>query len=243
MGVLWTAMFAPVVLIFTLAISLAICISGLVDRTGWAWWRIGRFWGWAVVRLSGATGVKTSNIERLNGFKGAIFMANHESNLDPPLLIGLSKEPVRFVTKHSLFWVPIFGQALWVVGMIPVNRDRRDKAIDSLQQAANRIKEGRVVLVFPEGKRSPTDALLPFKKGGFMLALQAGVPIIPIGIAGTQRVLPPGWNPISFGQVSVSVGEPILTEGMDISHRKQLMDQVEASILEERARAREMLKT
>ncbi len=238
----WTVLFAPVVFTFTMWVSLAICLCGLVDRTGWAWWPIGRFWGWAIVRICGATRIQTAHLERLNGLKGAILMCNHQSNLDPPLLIGLSRGPVRFVAKHSLFWVPLFGQAAWVVGMIPVNRGRRDKAIASLQRAAVRIQEGRVVLVFPEGSRSSTEEMLPFKKGGFMLALQAGVPIIPIGIAGTGQILPPGWTAIRFGPIAVSVGEPIMTAHMDITHREALMDQVHVAITEQRVAARAMLE-
>jgi len=241
MRLLWTILFTPVAFAFTMAISLGICISGLFDRTGWAWWRIGRFWGWGMVRICGVTGIQTRNLDRMQGLESAILMSNHESNLDPPLLIGLSKTPVRFVTKHSLFWVPIFGQAMWVVGMIPVDRGRRERAIDSLQQAAIRIREGRVVLVFPEGTRSPTQEMLRFKKGGFMLALQAGVPVVPIGIAGTRKVLPPGWNAIRWGRVAVSVGEPIPTEGWDISNRAQLMDAVHAGITKQREIARRML--
>ncbi len=239
---LYTARAAPVAFVFTMLISLAICIAGLFDRTGWAWWRIGRFWGWTLTRMGGATHVHTKNLERMPGLQGAILMSNHESNLDPPLLIGLSREPVRFVAKHSLFWIPIFGQAMWVVGMIPVNRGRRDKAIHSLQEAADRIREGRVVLVFPEGTRSETQTMLPFKKGGFMLALQAGVPIIPVGIAGTRSLLPPGWGATHFGPVAMSVGEPILTEKMDISDRKALMDQVHAAITEQRIEAAALLE-
>jgi 1-acyl-sn-glycerol-3-phosphate acyltransferase len=240
---IWTLIMTPVAFVYTMLVCTLICICGVFDRTGWAWWRIARLWGVGMVRICGGVrGVKTRNLEHMHGLKGAILMANHESNLDPPVLIGLSKEPVRFVTKHSLFYVPIFGQAMWVAGMIPVDRGRRDRAIDSLQQAAAKIAEGRVVLVFPEGKRSRNQELLKFKKGGFMLALQAGVPIIPVGIAGTQQIMPPGYGSIHFGQVAVSVGKPIPTSGMDISNRKEIMDLVEAAILEQRTEARSMLK-
>ena len=243
MRYIWTIIMAPVVVLLTLAVSLGICVSGIVDRTGWIWWRIGRFWGWSIMRLCGATsGIRTRNIERMQDLKGAILMANHESNLDPPLLIGLSKAPVRFVTKHSLFYIPIFGQAMWVVGMIPVDRTRRERAIDSLKEAADKIAEGRVVLVFPEGQRSRGSDLLKFKKGGFMLALQSGVPIVPIGIAGTGAIMPPGYGAIRFGAAAVSVGDPICTEGMDISNRKEIMDKVEAAIRVERAHAQALLQ-
>jgi 1-acyl-sn-glycerol-3-phosphate acyltransferase len=244
MGHIWTLLMAPVGFVFTMGICVSICICGLFDRTGWAWWRLSRFWGWGMVRLGGATGgVVTRNIEKLSNLKGAILMANHESNLDPPLLIGLSPQPVRFVTKQSLFYVPLFGQAMWVLGMIPVDRGRRDRAIQALEQAAEKIAQGRVVLVFPEGTRSPDGEVARFKKGGFMLALQAGVPIIPIGIAGTRQLLSPGDCSVRFGQAAVSVGEPILTAGLDTSDRQAIMDQVRAAISVEREAARALLVT
>jgi 1-acyl-sn-glycerol-3-phosphate acyltransferase len=240
---IWTLSLAPVAFVFTMLVCSAICISGLVDRTGWAWWRIARLWGWGMMRMGGVTGkIRHRHLERMTGLHSAILMANHESNLDPALLIGLSEAPVSIVSKHSLFYVPILGQAMWVVGMISVNRGRSDRAIQSLQAAADQIRAGRVVLVFPEGTRSHSRELLKFKKGGFMLALQAGVPIVPIGIAGTQRVLPPGLGAIRFGPVAVSVGEPISTEGLDISDRAWIMEQVEAAILAQRRQAEQMLQ-
>ena len=118
--------------------------------------------------------------------------------------------------------------------MIPVDRANRKRAIATLSRAAGQIRDGKVVLVFPEGTRSVGADLGKFKKGGFMLAIESGVPIIPIGLAGTGRVLPPGWNKLDRSAVAMVVGPPIETEGMDVSDRARLMDRVRDAINAER---------
>jgi 1-acyl-sn-glycerol-3-phosphate acyltransferase len=217
-------------------LATVIFVVALVDRSGVVWWPLARLWGLVMMRSVG-TRLRIEHPERLAGLRCAVLMANHESMLDVPALIHASASPVRFVSKHTLFRVPVFGQAMWATGMIPVDRSDRRRAIASLARAASEIRNGKVVLVFPEGTRSKDGELGGFKKGGFMLALDAQVPIIPIGISGTFPVLPKGLGLVNPGPIAMVVGEPIPTAGLDITSRTALMEKVSQAILAARKQA------
>jgi 1-acyl-sn-glycerol-3-phosphate acyltransferase len=240
-GPILAALACAWVLLMTLLAAAVIGVVCVFDRPGRVWWRIARLWGQGTLRVVGVKQVHLRGLDRLVDLDRAILMANHDSYLDPPLVIGHGPEPIRFVAKSSLFWIPVFGLAIHLMGMIPVNRSNRKKSIASLAKAAAQIRSGKIVLVFPEGTRSVGESLGRFKKGGFMLALDSGAPIIPIGIAGTGTVIPPGWNRIRPGPVAMVVGSPIPTEGMDVSDRPALMAMVEAAILEQRGIAEGLL--
>jgi 1-acyl-sn-glycerol-3-phosphate acyltransferase len=109
------------------------------------------------------------------------------------------------------------------MGMIPVNRDRRHKAFASIDRAAAMIRGGKTVLVFPEGRRTRTGELQPFKKGGFVMAVRGGVPIIPIGIAGSAHIFPPGFWIRAGGDTVVVIGEPVATSTYDMDSKEELM--------------------
>ena len=123
--------------------------------------------------------------------------------------------------------VPIFGQALWAAGVIPINRRDRQSSIASMSRAARRIRNGLSVLVFAEGTRSRDGRLLPFKKGAFVMALQAGVPVQPVLVHGSRDVLPPGSMFPRPGRILVSFLEPVPTAGMSFEDRHQLLSLVE----------------
>jgi 1-acyl-sn-glycerol-3-phosphate acyltransferase len=119
-----------------------------------------------------------------------VFIANHQSHLDPPLIIStLPTHPV-FLAKRELAFVPFLGWVIWLAGFIFVDRSDRQKAVASMEHAALRIQAGQSVVVFPEGTRSRDGRLLPFKKGSFTLAHRAGVPVIPLAIHGGAEVMP-----------------------------------------------------
>ncbi len=243
MRLLFTVFPALIFVVHTMAVSTLLVFSTLVDRRGWLWWPVVNFWGWGALQLAGVRRVHIQGLAGLRGLNCAILMANHDSYLDSPLLLGYGPEPIRIVAKRSLFFIPVFNLAMWGIGMIPIDRSNKKRAISSLAKAAEQIRSGKVVLVFPEGTRSVGPQLGSFKKGGFMLALQSGAPIIPLGIAGTDAVLPPGWNTLGKSAVGLSVGAPILTEDLTVSDRASLMDTVHDAIQEQRRVARSLVAT
>lgn len=149
------------------------------------------------------------------GRQPVIFMSNHESQLDPPILIGVLPLPAVYIAKKEVKYLPFVGWAAMVAGVIFIDRRDRDRAIKSIHAAALQIRGGKNVVIFPEGTRSRTGALLPFKKGGFALAQHAGVPIVPLATVGGFQILPPGTARIRPGRYDVVVGEPVDPAGYE----------------------------
>ena len=144
-----------------------------------------------------------------------VFMSNHQSQLDIlAVMAALPEFQLRWVAKRELTRIPVFGWALQKCGHIIVDRGNHDEAIARLQAASARTREGISVIIFPEGTRTRSpDVLLPFKKGGFMLALDAGVPIVPVAVRGSFRLLPPHTRDVHGGDIDVIVGAQIPTVG------------------------------
>lgn len=211
------------------------------DHDGKYWWRaVVQPWAKNLIRAGGVSKVEyLGDRAALEGFRGVI-MSNHESHFDPPALILASDTPLRFMAKESLSRFPVFGSAMRAMGMLFVDRSNKTKAWASIRAAAETLAEGKAVLVFPEGTRSKDGELLPFKRGGFVLALESGLPILPIGIAGTGKVLPPGWVVRDTGAAVLAVGEPIPTEGK--TDLEALMAETREAILKLRDQARVRLR-
>lgn len=160
----------------------------------------------------------------------AVYVANHQSLLDIPALVLAMPVDFRIVAKRSLLHVPVFGWALWLAGFIFIERNDRERAIRSLDRAATTIRNGTSIVVFAEGTRSPDGDLLPFKKGGFVLALKAGVPIIPVSLRGGHAVLPKGSMIVRPGEIAVRFGAPIDTAGYAMESKEALIDTVRTAI-------------
>lgn len=159
-----------------------------------------------------------------------VFMANHESWLDIPVLLAAIPGQVRFLAKKSLFSVPFLGWAMRAMGFIPVDRENRREAIRSFEQAAQRIRSGRSVLVFPEETRTQDGELLPFQRGGFLIALKAALPIVPIGLSGPRRCLPKRSYLLRPGRVTVRFGAPIPTAGLGVTAKGELMERTRNAV-------------
>lgn len=159
-----------------------------------------------------------------------VFMSNHRSIFDIFALFLATDHSLRMVAKRVLFLIPIFGWALWMCGFIPINRRDRESAIRSLERAADRIRNGVSVLVFPEGTRGSGETLLPFKKGGFMMALQAGVPVVPVAVSGTESVMAARSLRVGRGAIKVRLGAPIPTAGRGPEARDELMAEVRSAM-------------
>jgi len=226
---------------FTVACgSVAGAAALLGDRTGRIWWPTSRLWGSGVTRSAGVTDFVVEGLERIYDGAPYLLMCNHESHLDPPAIIRASERPVVFLTKAELKRIPVFGWSLQQMGHVFIDRRNAERARDSIEVAAKQVREGRCVLVFPEGTRTRDGELLPFKKGGFVLATKAQVPIVPLAIAGTRPIYPSQSILVGApGPVALVAGEPIPTTGYGLDNKEELMERVREAItgLRERARA------
>ncbi len=161
-----------------------------------------------------------------NSSQPVIFMSNHESQMDPPLLINAIPVPAVYIAKKEVKLIPFVGWAAMCAGVIWIDRGNRDRAIKSIQEAADKIRRGRNVVIFVEGTR--TGELLPFKKGGFQLAMDAGVPIVPLATVGGFQTLPRGSMFVRPGRYVVSFGDPVDTASY--TSRDELMRDVRSRI-------------
>lgn len=201
----------PAVVLLTAATGLLVILVGLVPGSGRIAHRIVAAWGRAVLRIAGVE-VHVSGAEHVPAGP-AVYAVNHASVLDIPIVFGCLPVDFRIIHKRSLYLIPIVGQALWVGGHIGIDRGRAFRARRSLEAAARRIASGTSVVVFPEGTRSPDQGVLPFKKGSFVLAIDAGVPIVPVSLAGVKRLVPQGVLSLAPGTIELRVHAAVATSG------------------------------
>jgi 1-acyl-sn-glycerol-3-phosphate acyltransferase len=155
-----------------------------------------------------------------------LFLANHTSFTDPVPIVWAIPRRIGILAKKSLFSIPIIGWAFRLAKFVPVDRSNREAAIESVDLAAQRMKEGLSFLAYPEGTRSYDGRLLPFKKGVFVMAIKAGVPIVPMALSGAHRVAPKGSLSIRPGHVVVRFGDPIDPTDYTIETRDELSRKV-----------------
>lgn len=193
--------------------------------------------------LFGGTRVELHGLENLQPGQAYVVVSNHESNWDPPLIIAsLSDLVIRFVLKTQLLKVPIFGPALRRTGNIAVDRSRTGADVKRLQAGMSDRDPDVSILFFAEGNRSRNGAYGGFKIGAFVTALEQKLPILPIAVAGTFRVWPPGGFWVRNLPVALEVGEPIPLEGLSSEDRAPLRDRTHAAVGELRRRARARLR-
>jgi 1-acyl-sn-glycerol-3-phosphate acyltransferase len=190
-------------------------------------YRMFMFGAWNGVRLTGVR-VKTVGLDKLDPARTYIFMSNHVSNLDPPITIPLIPRRTSVMVKKELFIVPILGHAMRIGSLVPVDRGNRDAGIESVRFAKQVVQQGLNMSIYVEGHRSFDGKLLPFKKGPFYLAMECGVPVVPVTIAGTHYLMPKGRFAIKQGTATVIFHPPI--EPNDFGSRECLMEKVRAVI-------------
>jgi len=164
------------------------------------------------------------------GDRAVVFCANHESNVDPPVLFLALHQRLHVLFKAELTKLPILGTVMVAGGFVPVDRDKREASMASIERAAASIREGNSFLIFPEGTRSKTAELLPFKKGGFIMAIKAQAPIVPVAVSGGRNAMRKGSWVVRPVLVDVRVGDPIETSGMTLEQRDDLIEIVRARI-------------
>ncbi len=217
-------------LVGTLLLGGIAIVIGLAGYEGRAYHTLGRVWCRWTLWASG-TPVYAQGLENVRGDRPQIVVSNHESWYDVFAIGAAVPKRFRFVAKKELAAIPVFGLAWRLAGHISVDRSDRASAIESLQLAGDALREDNsLVVIFPEGTRSPDGTLQPFKKGAFMLALATGVEIVPAAVVGSRAVLGKGAWRVHAGPIIVRFGEPIDAASYEAA-RDDLVEAVRARIL------------
>jgi len=198
-------------------------ITGKVDFL----YRLGTWIAWTGVRVAGVR-VNVIGLDPLDKSRTYIFMSNHASNLDPPILIPLIPRRTSVLVKKELFRFPILGKAMRMGSLVPVDRGNRDAGIAAVHDAAEVLHHGINMTIYVEGHRSADGKLLPFKKGPFYLAIECGVPVVPVTIVGSHALMPKGRFALKPGTVTVIFHPPF--EPQDFGDRDLLMEKVRTQI-------------
>lgn len=159
-----------------------------------------------------------------------VFAANHASNVDPPVLVSAIPRRVALLAKKEVFRIPFLSRAMRLAKFVPVDRADREAAAASVEIALQYMREGISFAVFPEGTRSPDGRLRPFKKGTFLMAIRAGVPVVPVSLVGTHRLMRKGERFIHPGEVTVRFGPPVDASRYTLDERGELLSRVEARV-------------
>ena len=219
-----------------LAVSVYVLFAasfGMLLETIFRWKGILYILGHGGVRLGLATAgikVRVAGANHIPLGRAAVYCANHQSNVDPPILFTALHPRMHIVYKAEINAIPLLARAFQHGGFVPIERRNKEAAMRSLEAGARSIRDGNSFLIFPEGTRSQTGAMLPFKKGGFLMALKAQAPIVPVAISGGRDAMQRGSRIIRPVTVSIRVGAPIDTAGMQMTDRDALIATVRARI-------------
>ena len=183
---------------------------------------LGHFGVWLGMALSGIR-YRVAGAGHLPLGRAAVYCANHQSNIDPPILFTALHPRMHILYKSEIDAIPLLARAFRLGGFISVDRRNKEAAMRSIEAGAASLREGHSFLIFPEGTRSKTAEMLPFKKGGFLMALKAGVPIVPVAVQGGRDAMKKGSKIIRPALVSIRVGAPIETAGLDAQARDSLI--------------------
>jgi 1-acyl-sn-glycerol-3-phosphate acyltransferase len=231
-GVLRTLFVILVAMIWTLLCQIPVTISVLLTFSGdGSAWMARKIWAPVVLWAAGVK-IEADPFPHLERNQPYIFMANHQSFFDVAAAYFAINHPFRYVAKKSLVYVPILGWYLLMSGHILIDRGDRHRALRSLRRAGDKIAKGISILIFPEGTRSQDGTIRELKKGPFLLALLAQVPIVPVAIEGSRAVLSKGSFRVTPGTIRIRLGEPIPTKGMTLDDRGRLMGLVHEKLVE-----------
>lgn len=192
----------------TLTLFAPVTVSPFLDSTGNLAFSLSKVWAWIMLKVTGVRpGIRGR--EKIRKGQSYIIIANHQSHFDPLALVTTLRIQFRWIAKKELLKVPLFGHALYASRNIFIDRSDKKKSITSIHEGMNRLPAGVSILFFAEGTRSPDGKIQEFKKGGFVTAIEKGLPILPVTINGSRKVLPKGSTVFYPGPIEVVVGDPI----------------------------------
>jgi 1-acyl-sn-glycerol-3-phosphate acyltransferase len=226
---------APFIVLSTIVCGLVSLFISLFEATGRQQIAVARVWARSLLLVSGVR-VKIEGLDKIAPGGSYVFVSNHLSYMDTPVVLANIPVQFRFLAKSGLFQIPLLGTHLARAGHIPVPRDNARAAVKTMTTAAQIIRErGISLLIFPEGGRSHDGRLDEFKEGAAYIAIRAGVPLVPIALKGTREILPYGSGHVRAGSVIMRIGEPVPTAEAQLRDREQITAKLReriASLLE-----------
>lgn len=215
----------------TIVLSILALITSPFDRKGRVIHHYARLWG-RVALWANRVKVTVEGMENLKGEGPYIFMSNHQGSYDIFVLLGHLPFQFKWLAKKELFSIPFLGWAMAAAGYISIDREGTRETVEAMNKAAEKIRDGMSVVIFPEGSRSPDGTIQPFKKGGFTLAIKSKVPIVPLALTGSREIMPKERLTASSGEIRIRMGRPIETIQHSMKDKKDLMEKVRQTILE-----------
>jgi 1-acyl-sn-glycerol-3-phosphate acyltransferase len=225
----WRTVFylIPAVSLYTIVLGTASLLSTLVDKNGELGHRCARAWAWMILKTTGVR-VRVVGAQHLDPRHSYVLAANHQSIYDIPIVFTALPMQLRIVAKASLGRIPFLGWHLHRTGHLLI--DRRSPGAGVLKRMAQLVRAARSLIVFPEGTRSTDGAVGRFKGGTFLLAIDAGLPVVPISIAGSRFVMKKGRLMVCPGEVTVTVHPPIATTGIQREQAREFAERVRAVV-------------
>jgi 1-acyl-sn-glycerol-3-phosphate acyltransferase len=225
----WRTVFflIPAIGVYTIVLGTISLASSLFDRSGRFAHKCARAWSWLILKTTGVT-VEAAGLDRVPRGTSYVFASNHQSIYDIPVLFWTLDFELRILAKASLGAFPFLGWHLARTGHVLV--DRKNPGADLFRQVRTLMQSGYSLIVFPEGTRSPDGALARFRAGTFMMAIEAGLPIVPVAIDGSRFVMPKGQLTTSPGHVRVEVLDPIPTAGRKPEEARQVARAVQDAV-------------
>src|SRR5579885_117446 len=221
----------PLIVLATIFYGSLSLIVSFFDATGAIQIRIARAWARVLLKVSGVR-VRVHGLEHISSGASYIFVANHLSYMDTPVVLANIHVQFRFLAKRGLFQIPFLGWHLGRAGHIPVPREDARAAVKTMTTAAQMVRErGISLLIFPEGGRSRDGQLATFKDGAAYIGIRAGVPLVPVALNGTREILPFGSGNIRPGHVKMRIGDPIPTNEFTMRDRARLTQEVRERIV------------
>src|SRR5262252_7072023 len=219
----------PVIGLLTAAFGLPAMVAAFVPPRGDWFTSFARGWARSILRVAGIR-VRVLHRERLDPESSSIVIANHESFADILVLLATLPMQVRFLAKRSIFRVPVLGWGIAAAGFVPVDRGEHGKGTAAVEAALSRLRGRRSVVVFPEETRTRDGGLGPFKKGAALLAIRSGLPILPVGLAGSRSILPRESLTMAPGLVVASIGPSIELAGRGTADRAAVTAQARDAV-------------